>query len=245
MISTQKILVTAFLSVLLNSTFGQSLFFQRGEIWFQETFRVRKGNAFFHIDAAARSYDWFNDFDRFHVRTGGGYRISDQWKVFGMAGYFFTDANVKKIHDLRVNFDASYYTNIFNSRVEFHYRLRTAYRRIISAQSRENSWRLRNRLGILVPINESAIENNTWYFKFEDELFLELLELNPNFLSTNRIVTSFGWFLNPYISFELSYCWEMDFLLDDGLIFGNHIVWLKFNQTLVLSTAGKEKEKEL
>lgn len=238
------ILIIATLFIFSIEGHSQDLFFQRGEVWFQEIFKIRKNDGLFHIDFAGRSNDWFSNFNRFHVRTGGGYIINDHWSVFGMLGYFYTNTGVSKVHDCRINFDANYKTNIFNSRVLFNYRIRQAYRRILGIEGYENSLRMRNRFGITVPINNPAIQKNTWYFQFEDELFFELLEWNPNFLGSNRVVSSFGWYLNPNISFELSYCWETDFVLEDNIIFGNHIFWLKFNQTIDLSGKGKKRSPQ-
>lgn len=234
------------IGMFTRKSYSQDYFFQRGEIWFQEILQIRKKNGFFHMDGAIRSYDWFNHFTRYHIRVGGGYRINDKWNVFGMFGYFYGKLNSVKIQDGRINFDANYRTNIFNSRVLFQYRIRQTYRLVFGVEDFEHSLRMRNRCGILVPINHPAIENNTWYYKFEDEIFFEFMEMNPNFLNSNRLISSFGWYLTPNFSLELSYCWETDFLLDDDIIFGNHIIWLKFNQIIDLSgkrKRGKSKEK--
>jgi hypothetical protein len=240
-ISNSLILSGLLVLVSINSI-GQNLTFQRGEFWFHEIFSFRKKNAIFQTDVAFRSDDKFSNFNRTHIRIGGGYRINDNWNVVGLLGYFYNNGKINDIHDARINFDANYSVNIANSRVRFQYRFRQEYRQLFSDGKIWGSLRMRNRFGIMVPINHAAIQKNTWYYVFEDELFFELLEWNKNFLNRNRVSNTIGFALTPEFRFEINYTWEMDVFLEDNLLFSNHILWVRFRQSLFLPRQRKKRD---
>lgn len=159
-----------------------------------------------HNEAQLRLYEPFSNFNQGFVRLGLNYHINAHSLATVGYGFFRTESFPKGDSKVFSNEHRIWEQFILRNaigRVGFEHRYRLEQRWIsFSDGSDDYKNRIRYRIYLSVPITKKKMEDNTLYFAFYDEIFLDLSSAP---FDQNRLYGAVGYKLNNALNFQIGY----------------------------------------
>ncbi|WP_258929229.1 DUF2490 domain-containing protein [Flavobacterium davisii] len=159
----------------------------------------------------ARSIADLTTVDYYEIKGGSGYNINSSNQTFlGLGRY--ANYREKSISNEELRFWLQYTYNKSFGRVKIENRIRAEkrlfYNPITSINT--NTERYRDRMNVIVPINNRKVEANTFFANVYDELFL-----GPDspIIKRNRMYVGGGYQLSKDFGVTLGYLFQRDFNL--------------------------------
>lgn len=193
------LLIFTFLTTLLfsqQSNFGNWLIYI-GNVQLNERWN-------WHSEYQNRNYNAIGDIEQHLVRTGIGYNLSENNNNL-LLGYGFVHSenySANQVDKTKMSEHRIYQQFITKQdfgRVKFQHRYRFEQRFI------EDKFRLRFRyfIGMVISLNNPELIENTYYFSFYNELFIQ--PVTNSVFDRNRIFGGLGYKINKNIRLELGY----------------------------------------
>ena len=159
-----------------------------------------------HHEVQYRNYNTIGDLEQLLLRTGIGYNLGEKNHNLLLGyGYILSQNYIPATDD---KFDINEH-RIYQQYIAKHgfsvssvqHRLRFEQRFV------EDDFALRFRyfLAFNVPLNNKAMDENTWYLSIYNELFLNVQEEGDDFFDRDRLYGGLGYKLNKKLRFELGY----------------------------------------
>lgn len=158
-----------------------------------------------HTEAQLRLYEPFSNFNQFLLRAGLNYHINKYSLISGGYGYIPTETFDKELSVTRSVehriWEQFILTNSIG-RVFFEHRYRVEQRWISTVADNRYLNRLRYRLLVNIPLNNSEMIDNTVFVSLYDEVFLNV---NDTPFDQNRLYAALGYKLNKKVSMQAGY----------------------------------------
>ncbi len=158
-----------------------------------------------HNELQLRLYEPFSNFNQGFFRLGLNYHINDYSLATAGYGFFRTESFTKddKAYSNEHRIWEQFILRNKIGRVGFEHRYRLE-QRWISFSSGEDDYknRVRYRVYVSVPLNNSKMDNGTVYLAFYDEIFLDL---SSTPFDQNRLYGAVGYKLNKALNFQAGY----------------------------------------
>ncbi|WP_163444529.1 DUF2490 domain-containing protein [Flavobacterium columnare] len=176
----------------------------------------------------ARSIVDLTTVDYYEVKGGSGYNINSSNQAFlGLGRY--ANYREKSISNEELRFWLQYTYAKTIGRVKFENRMRGEKRLFHNpiTDINTNTERYRNRINIIVPINNKKVDTNTFFVNTYDELFLG--PDNP-VIKRNRMYIGGGYQLSKDFGVSLGYLFQRDFGLKTNT--NLHFIFCGLNFTI-------------
>lgn len=178
-------------------------------------------------EAQLRSLGFYGRYHYYELKGGVVYQLSSQFTLATFVGTYQTYA------DKGGNFDTPKINN--EERLWFQATLHNEYKRLqIEHRYRwENRWaltgfllRFRYRLQLLLPINDEALQAQTFYVLTYDELFLTN---RATYFERNRFFAGIGYQWNKNIATQVGWLNQFDYFVNDEI--GKNFFQISLNFT--------------
>lgn len=156
---------------------------------------------YWHHEVQYRNYDFIGDLEQLLLRTGLGYRLSQDADVLGGYGFIRSENYAGDDEKMVVNEHRIYQQFIAKQKVR---QLRLQHRYRFEQRFVEDDFRLRFRyfLGLAHPIWQSDSDDKQLYLSAYNELFINT---EDTIFDRNRLYGGLGYRLNTTFRFELGY----------------------------------------
>ncbi|MEB3800002.1 DUF2490 domain-containing protein [Flavobacterium columnare] len=176
----------------------------------------------------ARSIADLTTVDYYEVKGGSGYNINSSNQAFlGLGRY--ANYREKSISNEELRFWLQYTYAKTIGRVKFENRMRGEKRLFHNPITgiNTNTERYRDRINVIIPINNKKVDANTFFVNAYDELFLG--PDNP-VIKRNRMYAGGGYQLSKYFGVSLGYLFQRDFGLKTNT--NLHFIFCGLNFTI-------------
>lgn len=159
-----------------------------------------------HHEGQLRLYEATNNFNQLLLRYGLNYKTSDNSMLTGGYGFISSATFDKEDFEIRTKEHRIWEQFILRNKVgrlSFSHRYRLEQRWVTSDDvSDDYTNRARYRLFMSIPLSNKEMIDNTLFFAFYDEIFLNL---NNNPFSQNRFYLALGYKFNSIVSVQSGY----------------------------------------
>lgn len=158
-----------------------------------------------HSEAQLRLYEPFGNFNQLLLRTGLNYHINNYSLLTLGYGYIPTETFDKELPNFRSIEHRIWQQFILTNsvgRVFFEHRYRVEQRWVSTPDDKRYLNRLRYRLMLNIPLNNTEMVDNTVFVSFYDEIFLNVHDAP---FDQNRLYGAFGYKINKAISMQAGY----------------------------------------
>ena len=197
-----KVSVTLFILVLSFGSFSQNTDLGNWIVYFGNARIKSKLN--WHHEVQYRNYNAVGDLEQLLLRTGLGYNLTENNNNLHLGYAFIYSQNYLENFETKTALNEhriyqKFITRRSISRVHVQHRYRFEQRWI---DDQDLQLRFRYFLSLNIPLNNKAMQDNTWYCSIYNEIFINHRDV---IFDRNRLYVGAGYQLNKTAKFEIGY----------------------------------------
>ncbi len=156
-----------------------------------------------HHEVQYRNYNAIGDLEQLLLRTGIGYNLTENNNNLLFGYGFIHSQNYIGNSDDKIEVDEHRIFQQFITRQKIG-KVGAQHRYRFEQRFVEGDFRMRFRyfLGLTLPLNNTQMEDNTYYLSFYNEIFINTENV---FFDRNRLYGGLGYRLNKGVRFEVAY----------------------------------------